>query len=370
MKSHLLIALAILTIPQVLYAQDVQTGTQSDGSYITERKSQIDENYTFRNRYDDDYGAYKQALNAQSIRRRDDLLWHAESAGVVYYHTGNVSLLSATRFGLTDRVELSTFIVEDALRTSLYAKVLWKATKPNSYNFRSGGFSIIDKNVGNSSSKKRGGIPKRKNTRWFLTSRFDVANSYLGMKLCQSLEVDRIISPDAEIPLVFEIGHEFLASKAWYTDQNCSDGSVYFILTFGLGLYGGFNFSSVDDLPQAQFHFMANRGETTTGDGFRARLKVWLDGRLSKRWNIHGGLYYHCGTFKYHHALELQAEGEFFFSNKWSGKIGFLTSFANYTKIESHAAIWPIIDVSYYFGKRKLRSGTLYQKGVYPASKF
>ena len=303
-------------------------------------------------------GQFNSRFNDQSAKgdsrfthMRDDILWHAESANVVYMGAGNASLLSATRYGLTERMEISTYLVEDVLRPSVYLKVLW-----NEWVHRSNGSRVFQVNNGK---------------KWFLASRFNICNAYPGMSLAQTFKVDRLIGQDDEIPLVFEVGHELLLSRAWYNDPNCSDGSVYFIVSAGLGLYGGFNFShDVPDLKQLGFHFLANRGETLTGDGFRARLKVWADGVITKRFALHGGLAYHVGTFTHHHAGELQGEAEFFFNSRLSIKGGLLFGWANYTSVDREAGIWPIIDLSYYFGKKHSRSSSLFQRGVYKGSKF
>ncbi len=293
-------------------------------------------NYFYNPRKGDDHGKHKMKQLEQSIYLRDDFIWHAEAANVVYQKAGNASLLSSSRYGLTDRLELSTYLAEDVLRPNLYAKLLWRVW----------------------------------HNRWFFSSRFDVANAYSGFKLAQKLKVDRIISQDVEeYPLVFEMGHEFLLSRAWYQDKNCSDGSAYFILTFGFGTYGGINFTrDIKEIQQTRFHFLANRGKTVTDDAFRCKLKVWADGKINGRLFLHGGLMYHAGSYMKRHAVEIQAEGEFFFNARISAKAGLLTSFAHYQNIEKHAAIWPIVDFSYYFGRKKLRSSTLFEKGVYHGS--
>ena len=284
----------------------------------------------------DDHGdAKKRQVEKLKHAMRDDILWHAEAANVVYRHAGNVSLLSASRWGLSEKIELSTYLALDVIRPTVYVKVLWK---------------VFDK-------------------RWFLASRFNVANAYTGMSLAQTLGVSRVISDTAQIPTVFEVGHEMLLSRAWFSDQNCSDGSVYLIITAGLGLYGGFNVSSVPDLDQVRFHFLANRGETVTGTGWRGRLKFWADGRINARIFLHGGLAYHFGSFSHHHTIELQGEGEYFFNSKFSAKLGFLTSFGSYTRVDKNAAIWPIIDLTYYFGKKDMsRRSSLFERGIYKGS--
>lgn len=277
-------------------------------------------------RYGSDWGEGKSKLNGLRglFKLRDDMLWHAEAANVVYRGAGNASLLSASRYGVTEKLELSTYLVEDVIRPTIYAKFLW---------------GVFDKK------------------KWFASSRFDIANAYPGMSLAQSMEIERIIKPSVEkIPLVFEVGHELLVSRAWYTDPNCSDNSVYLILTGGIGLYAGINCVKGDTIDQPQFHFLANRSETLIDNGFRARFKFWVDGRLTGRLYAHGGIAYHTGFFSKRHAVELQAEGEFFFSSKLSAKLGVLASFAHYENIDSHAAAWPILDITYYFGQRNKTS--------------
>lgn len=286
----------------------------------------------FESRFGTDIGSSKIKLNGLRglFKLRDDMLWHAEGANVVYHGAGNISLLSASRYGVTERLELSTYLVEDVARPTIYAKALW---------------GVFDKK------------------KWFVSSRFDIANAYPGMSLAKRMEIERVIRPDAKVPLVFEVGHELVVSRAWYTDPNCSDNSVYLILTGGIGLYAGIRCAKGDTIDQPRFHFLANRSETLIDNGFRARFKFWVDGRLTGRLYAHGGIYYHTGFFSKHHAVELQAEGEYFLSSKLSLKAGFLTSFAHYRGISSHAAIWPIVDVTYYFGQRnKSAQGSLFQR--------
>lgn len=284
----------------------------------------------------DDHGKSKlRLLNRKLAGLRDDVLWHVEAANVTYPMAGNASLLSASRLGLTERLEFSSYLLFDVGRPTLHAKILWH---------------VFDK-------------------RWFLSSRINVSNAYPAMSLARSHGLNGLIREEAEIPLVFEVGHEALLSRGWFSDPNCSDGSVYLILTAGLGVYGGFKFNNVEDLDQAPRHFLANRGETLISDGFRGRLKFWADAQLMGRINVHGGLSYHFGSFTKHHAVELQLEGEYFFTARLSGKLGFLTSFANYRRVDRGAAIWPMLDVSYYFGGRNTRrQSSLFRRGIYKGS--
>lgn len=284
----------------------------------------------------DDHGKSKLGLlNRKLAGLRDDVLWHVEAANVSYPMAGNASLLSASRWGVTERLEFSSYLLFDVGRPTLHAKILWR---------------VFDK-------------------RWFLSSRFNVSNAYPAMSIARSHGLNGLIREEEDIPLVFEAGHEALVSRGWFSDPNCSDGSVYLILTAGLGVYGGFKFNSVEDLDQAPRHFLANRGETLISDGFRGRLKFWADAKLTERINVHGGLSYHFGSFVKHHAVELQVEGEYFFTARLSGKLGFLTSFANYRRVDRNAAIWPMIDVSYYFGSRNTRrQKSLFRSGVYKGS--
>ena len=323
----LLVVLSLLVVPETM-AQIVTEGREGANYDV----------YRFYPRYNDNHGMYKQKLLKYENYKRAERMWHVESAWTMPRHAGNASLLSASRFGLTERIELSTYAVEDIFRPTLYAKVHWKTFKK----------------------------------RYFLSSRFNIANAYSGMKIFQKKEVDRIIAQNVDIPLVFEVGHELLFTKAWYSDPNCTDGTVYMAMTGGIGVYGGFCVNGVDDLDQIRFHFLANRGETLTGNGFRLRFKYWIDGRITANLYVHGGVSYHVGSFLHHHALELQGEAEYIFRlfyHHWGAKLGFLTSFANYTKIDKHAAIWPIVDLSFYFGNPRHKSSDLFTPGVYKEGK-
>ena len=306
------------------------------GASMGQAFAQIEESgniVVYNPRKSDDRGENKAKLK---FLNRNDLLWHAEAANVAYRKAGNGAIFSASRYGLTDRLELSTFLATDVIRPNLYAKALWKVF----------------------------------NKRWFLTSRFDVANAYSGMKLLQKKDVTKVIAKDAKIPLIFEFGHEFLLSRAWFTDQNCSDGSVYLAMTFGLAFYGGIKMRDEDTrLPQPRWHFLANRAETVMDNGFRTRIKLWADGRINSRLFLHGGVYYHIGSFVKKNAVELQGEGEYFFNQHISAKVGVLMSFAHYENVDKHFGALPILDFSYYFGTNKSRNGSLFQKGVYKPSK-
>lgn len=292
-------------------------------------------NFMFEPRAYNEHGATKKRQQkVKFTQRRDDYLWHEESAGTVSKRCGNLSLLSASRYGVNDRVTLSTFLVQDVVRPALYCKVLWKVL----------------------------------NKRWFFASRFGVENAYPGMRLCQKHELFGV-SPDFEPPMAFELSHEFLATYGFFRDANCSDGSLWLALTGGLAFFGSINFRNCPDLEQLEWHFIANRGETLVGDGFRGHLKVWADWKINPRWSVHGGPFLHFGGFRKHAAFELRAEGEFFINALFSVKAGGFLSCANYERVKSKIGGLPMVDFTWYFGKAKLRGKELFDRSMYRRSR-
>lgn len=290
-------------------------------------------NFYYDPRAGDEHGKTK--LRQQRVRFgqvRDDYLWHEESAGIPSRHCGNLSLLSATRFSLNYHVQLSTYLVQDVVRPALFCKVLWTVLKKH----------------------------------WYFTSRFGLENGAPGMKICQRHELFGVKKEGWTIPAAIELSHEFLASYAFFHDANCSDGSLYLVLTGGLALFGSINFRSCPDLEQLEWHFVANRGETLLGDGFRGRLKLWADWKIGPRWTIHGGPQLHFGGFRKHVAFELQAEAEFFLNALFSLKAGGMMSCANYNNVKHKVGGLPMIDFTWYFGKGDFRGRQLFdQRKIY-----
>ncbi|MCQ2229645.1 MAG: hypothetical protein MJZ13_07865 [Bacteroidales bacterium] len=261
----------------------------------------------------------------RSASKRDDILWHSEAANTQYSHAGNISLLTDSRFGLNDRLELSTFLAFDFFQPNIAAKYRWNAK------------------------------PKQ----WFVSSKVNLGNAYPGMKFAQDHDKTDYIDTIAKIPVVGEIGHELIVSRRFNRDVNCSDGSEWLILTASLGTYWGIDIKSgtVSQIPK---HFLANRSMVLIDNNFLCSLKLWADWQMFNWMHLHGGMRFHHWSEKKSFAYELQAEGEVFLTTTMSARLGFAFSAANYKSTKQSCGIIPIADFTYYFGKKKSNERSLF----------
>lgn len=248
---------------------------------------------------------------------RTDLLWHHETANTVARHAGNASITTASRFGLTNRWELSTHLAFDFFQPNIMAKYRWNAK------------------------------PKE----WYFASKINLGTAYTGLKFAQQQGFTDYVEDTDTIPKVAEIGHEFIVSRRFTRDANCSDGSEWLILTASVGTYFGVEFDE-GTVKQLPYHFLANRSMVLIDNDCLVSLKLWADWKATNWLNLHGGMRFHNWSFDKNFAFELQAEAEAFITNALSFRLGGAFSAANYERTKHKIGAIPIVDITYYFGKK------------------
>ncbi|MCQ2204625.1 MAG: hypothetical protein MJZ15_09315 [Bacteroidales bacterium] len=278
----------------------------------------------------DGYSQFNPDLDATKGRRksatmRDDQLWHHETARTSYRKAGNVSVLTASRVGITERMELSTYLAADFFQPNVMLKCRWNSD------------------------------PKL----WFFSSRFNIGSAYPGLFYAQKHDKEKFVRREDKLPLAIEFGHELMISRRFSGDVNCTDGSDYLILTASLGTYMGAAFRE-GSVPQIPRHFLANRSEVLLDNDFLASLKIWADWRMLKWANMHCGVRLFNWSFDRNFAFEFQAEAEGFIVNEFSVKLGGALSIANYESVSRKVGAVPIVDLVYYFGKRKSKERDLF----------
>ena len=261
----------------------------------------------------------------RSTTKRDDILWHPETANTQYRHAGNVSLTTASRFGISDRIELSTYLAFDYFQPNIAVKYRWNAKPKN----------------------------------WIFSSKINFGNAYPGFKYAQKNEIKDFIDIDAKIPFVLESGHEFLVSRRFTRDKNCSDGSEWLILTASIGTYWGNDIKS-GTVTQTPKHFLANRSMVLIDNNFLGSLKLWADWQTLNWLHLHGGMRFHHWSERKSFAYELQTECEIFITPALSTRAGFAFSAANYKSVKNVCGVLPIVDFTYYFGKKKSDERSLF----------
>lgn len=320
---------------------------------------QPDLEYSYNMSLDKDKGVPKANLY------RDDLLYHSESAYVTPDDRGNYSLLKYSRFGIGHGMEISTNIGEDAFRPIVGVKREW------------GQWGKLN----------------------ILSSSVTLSTFYPGYKIAQNAGMDKIVEPWRNIRLTMELGHEFIFSHIWSSDPNCSTGNPYMVMSFGLGTYWGINTTDTVMTPM-KYHLLAQRSTTYGDSGFRMHLKGWVDGYINSWLTIHGGLWVQyapvlkhrlslepmteskpksksetepepeTGTFlqdvllvrctqkvKHQVSLEARVEAEAFLTPRLSVTLGVLGSLGKFEGVKTLAMGYPMVDISFYFGKKKSMSG-------------
>lgn len=278
---------------------------------------QPDLEYSYNSSLDKDKGVPKTNLY------RDDLLYHSESAYITPDDRGNYSLLKYSRFGIGHGIEISTNIGEDAFRPIIGAKREW------------GQWGKLN----------------------IFSSALSLSTFYPGYWIAKKAGMEKICAEDKRIIKALEIGHEFIYSHIWSSDPNCSTGNPYLVMSIGFGTYWGVKMSN-DVMSPMGYHILAQRSNTYGNKGFRMHLKGWVDGYINSWLTVHGGLWLQCSPkLKHPVSLEGRVEAEAFLTPRVSVSLGALGSFGNFVGVKTLAMVYPMFDVSFYFGKKKNMSG-------------
>lgn len=263
---------------------------------------------------------------------RDDQLWHGEAANVVPRHAANVSLVQPMRFGLTERLELSTSLAADAFVPNVALKKLWRRNRQRTH---------------------------------FWASKFNVAMATPLVSFAKRRGYDAIADSAGRAPLALSVGHELIYSHAFRNDPNCTRGNEWLVLTASLEVDFGVLLAG-DESKQPEYHFLANRTATMVDNGAVARAKLWADWLMGGSFVLHGGVRFYVGSFTKMIACEQQAEVEMFFSKRFSIKGGVMLSQARYTNVDKVLGVMPFADVVFYIGRKKSGEYSLFNpNGIY-----
>lgn len=264
--------------------------------------------------------------DVNALTRRDDQIWSSESANVVYKEAGNVSILSDSRYGMSDFWEISTNL----------GSAIW---------------------VPRVSVKRLMKVVNRKN---YFAIKGSASTAISGYSIARNHHYDKLINQDDDLPFVLDLTGELIYSRAFRNDPNCAKDNVWLVLSNSISLDTGFDLNG-KKVKQAGYQFLANRSGAWRDWGVYLRVKVWADWLVNSWLIVRGGLKYYYGTFVGHDALEGQVEAEAFLTGRLSFKAGGILSYANYNTVDKDFAAYPMVDITYYFGKKvSSREGRLF----------
>lgn len=256
---------------------------------------------------------------------RDDMMWPAESGNTVYPKAGNLSVVVPSRYGLTDNLELESYLGLCPWVPNLFVKNKWWS-----------------------------------NGRWYLASRHGLYSGTPGYQYYQSKGDSLYARPDDQIPIVLSTKNQLILSRVFRDRMGCRGNQPWLILSGGVGLDVGFPFGD-NDLGETNKHFLANRSMALTGTGYLAHLFVRGDYQISAAWVLAGSFKYFRGDFTGSNAFEQQFTAEGFISDNISISFGFALSEASYNT-SSVIGVAPLVDVCWYFGTKKSRQMGLFNQ--------
>ena len=258
------------------------------------------------------------------VEARDDLLWRAESGNTVYPGSGNISFIEPSRYGITDGLELESYL-------------------------------SICRWVPNAFIKKRWAEGK-----WCVASRHGLYTATPGYRYFHDRGNTTFARDTTLIPWIAATKNQLIFSRTYRDYMGCQGSRPYLIISFGVGVDAGIPLSD-NELTETPKHFLVNRSMALAGLGYAAHLFVRGDYQLNPAWVFSGSLKYFRGNFSGHNAFEQQFTAEGFVTNNISMSLGVALSEASYNSL-STVGIAPIVDLCWYFGNKKGREIGLFDK--------
>jgi hypothetical protein len=279
-----------------------------------------------------DFNAFNplQPMGASEDLERDDIFWGSETGNTVYINAGNISLLTPSRYGIKQDLEISTVLAFDFLTPNVMIKKRWK------------------------------------NDRLKIATRHGLYSATPGLHWLQNNGLDNFGCVDStdDIPMIISLRNEVFFSYVFYQDVKCIHRQPFLILTLNLGIDGGIPIGN-STLEECEAHFLTNRSPALLGQGVTGFAKARLDGKLYDYLYIATSMNFFYGSFKNDFAFENHTSLQTFISKNFSVSVGFYVSFAAYNNVASKAGILPFFDLSWYFGKKESRQKGLFNKQMF-----
>ncbi len=268
-----------------------------------------------------------QGMGSTESLNRDDIFWNSETANTVYVKAGNISLLTPSRYGIRQDLELETVLGLDYWMPNILVKKRWK------------------------------------NGRLKIASRHGLYSGTPGFYWAQNHGYYEYVDSLARIPVVISMRNEVFFSYAFYHDVGCIQRQPYIILTFNAGADFGVPIGE-SSLNELQKHFLTNRSPALTGQGVTGFGKVRVDTKFYDYLYFFSSMNFFFGGFTGGFAFENQTAIQTFVTKNFSVSAGLYLSLANYGT-DSKAGILPFFDLSWYFGQKESRQKGLFNKRMF-----
>jgi hypothetical protein len=264
-----------------------------------------------------------QPMGSSLSRDRVDYLWSSETAYTSRKRTGNVSLTTPSRLGISHGLELSTILPANYWVPNLMVK------------------------------------KTHFNKKLLVSSRHGVYSATPGLLWAQKRGYQTIADSMVKVPGIISLRNELIISKPFGGDEICDSGRPYLIITAGASADVGIPFEK-NYLSHIDEHVLGSRSPALAGKGwlFSGRLRV--DAELTNSIFIEAGIKGFFGNFYGGKSLEQHAGLQSFISNNFSFTLGYILSVGNFSS--SNIKIYPSIDLSWYFGSKPGPSKGLFDR--------
>ena len=257
---------------------------------------------------------------------RDDHIWSASTAATSYLKAGDISLSSASRFGLSQGLELQSWLGLDYWVPNIFIK----------------------------REITRG--------RWWISSLHGVYSSQPGLNRVLNRRDTFLADSVKAAPTVVALKNQLLVSRPFFDRMDCNPHQPYLVLSGGLAFDYGIPFGD-NDVYLKDKPLFTPRSASYLGKGWLVTISLRADWRILSYLYGRGEIRTFTGQFGTTMAVEQQASVEFFPGRQLSVSGGFVNGLGNFDS--KRFSIWPFFNLSLYFGKKQGRKRGLFEQRMY-----
>jgi hypothetical protein len=257
---------------------------------------------------------------------RDDHIWAPGTAATSYSKAGNLSLSSASRYGLSQGIELQTWLGLDYWIPNLFVK----------------------------REISRGNL--------WISSLHGVYSSWPGLKHVAANGGPFPADSVSGVPLTLSLKNQLIVSKPFYDVMDCNPHQPFLVLSASLALDYGIAFSD-EDIYIEERHLLTPRSKSYAGEGLLATLAVRGDWQINPVLYGRGELRTIVGNFSSGLAFEQQSSVEYFPFRDLSLSGGYVLGLGNFGS--RFVSLWPFVDISIYFGRKQGRKRGLFGQKMF-----
>lgn len=258
---------------------------------------------------------------------RDDYIWGTNTAFTTPKSAKDISVVNSSRFGMSDKMELSSNILMNFVAPNLFFKYSYKQKK------------------------------------LWISSRHGLYSATMGMERLSEFDYVQKIDTTDKVPIAITLRNEIILSYPLFNTLDCASSQPYLIFSFIGGVDYGYRFSSWSGAT-INNAFLEPRSSALLGDGFMFRGMCRVDYLPTQRWKIEGEISAINNNFNSMWGFEAKGVAKYFIYLNLSCSMGFMSAYS--TGVSSPAySILPMIDLTYYLGTRQNRERGLWKKKMY-----